>query len=108
MSTCINIIPMIQIQMEKVKNPWPSFRDWRKSCINYGLAEKEVFTGLIEGTLQMAQDGLEARGLGEEVFLNSLYERLEQGKNPAQQIREISSSGGISALIDYASIRSKW
>ena len=58
--------------------------------------------------LDMCKTALESRGLGEEVFLSSLYERLEQGKNPAQQIREISSSGGISALIDYASIRSKW
>ena len=55
--------------------------------------------------LDMCKTALESRGLGEEIFLSSLYERLEQGKNPAQKIREISSSGGISALIEYASIR---
>ncbi|MEC7983620.1 MAG: glutamate-cysteine ligase family protein [Myxococcota bacterium] len=102
----LRMAELIQLQMEKVKDPWPSFREWRTSCINYGLAGKEAFTGLIEGTLQIAQDGLEARGLGEEVYLEPLWLRLEKKQNPAQELRRIFARKGIEGLLSFCSLPS--
>jgi hypothetical protein len=53
--------------------------------------------------LDMCKISLESRGLGEETFLDSLYERLEHQKNPAQKIREVSSSGGEYYLLLFDS-----
>ena len=63
------------IRMERVRDPWNDFVQWRRQAIDYGLARGEVFTGLIEGVLQIAQNGLEARGMQEEVYLEPLWKR---------------------------------
>ena len=102
----LRMAELIQLQMEKVKDPWPSFVAWRKHCLDYGLAKEELFTGLIEGALQIAQDGLEARGMGEEQYLKPLWQRLEQRLNPAQQLRRVFARKGIEGLLGFCSLAS--
>jgi hypothetical protein len=69
------------------------------------LARGEVFTGLIEGVLQIAQNGLEARGLGEEVFLEPLWGRWKRKRNPAQDIRGTFARNGVEGLIEALRIK---
>jgi hypothetical protein len=94
-----------KIRMERVREPWNDFVQWRQKAIDYGLGKGEVFTGLIEGVLQLAQDGLEARGLGEEKFLFPLWQRWEKKKNPSQELRGIFARGGMDALLEHCRIK---
>ena len=43
--------------------------------------------------------GLKRRGLGEEVYLEPLQQRLTTKQNPAVKASEIFNQGGIKALI---------
>lgn len=89
-----------RIRMERVRDPWNDFVAWRRKAIDYGLERGEVFTGLIEGVLQIAQNGLEARGLNEEVYLAPLWKRWNRKRNPAQEIRSIFARRGVKGLIE--------
>ena len=93
-----------KIRMERVRDPWDEFLSWRKTAIDYGLGKGELFTGLIESVLQLAQDGLEARGMGEEVYLAPLWKRWETKQNPAQYVRRAFARGGIDSLLDVCRI----
>ena len=94
-----------RIRMERVRDPWNDFVQWRRQAIDYGLARGEVFTGLIEGVLQTAQNGLEARGMQEEVYLEPLWKRWRAKRNPAQELRGIFARRGIEALIETLRIK---
>ena len=94
-----------RIRMERVRDPWNDFVQWRRQAIDYGLARGEVFTGLIEGVLQIAQNGLEARGMQEEVYLEPLWKRWRAKRNPAQELRGIFARRGIEGLIETLRIK---
>ena len=89
-----------RIRMERVRDPWNDFVVWRRQAIDYGLARGEVFTGLIEGVLQIAQNGLEARRMREEVYLEPLWKRWRTKRNPAQEIRGIFARRGMEGLLE--------
>ena len=94
-----------RIRMERVRDPWNDFVKWRRQAIDYGLARGEVFTGLIEGVLQIAQNGLEARGMQEEVYLEPLWKRWNMKRNPSQEIRGIFARRGLEGLIEVLRIK---
>lgn len=48
---------------------------------------------LAEKVLNLARDGLRMRGLGEEIFLAPLYDRLKKRTNPAKQLLEQLEQG---------------
>ena len=61
----------------------------RKSLIQYELPEyldKSELYNLTEEILDIASDGLEKRGLGEEEFLKPLYTRVKRQTNPGMEI----------------------
>ena len=88
-----------RIRMERTRDPWSDFVEWRRQAIDYGLERGEVFTGLIEGVLQIAQNGLEARGLQEEVYLKPLWRRWRAKRNPSQEVRGVFARSGIEGFI---------
>ena len=98
---------IMNIEMNEQKQPWPEFYQWRKRSLNHGLNTEEVFTGLLQGMLHYAQAGLEARGMGEEVYLEPLFERLDSGQNPAQQLRRGFNRFGVEDLLQNRSIEIK-
>ena len=98
---------IMNIEMEQQKQPWPEFYEWRKRSLNHGLNTEEVFTGLLQGMLHYSQAGLEARGLGEEVYLTPLFERLASSQNPAQQLRRGFTRFGIQDLLKNRAIEPK-
>ena len=93
-----------KMRLERVRDPWPDFVKWRREVIDYGLARSEMFTGLIEGVLQIAHDGLIRRGMGEECYLEALWQRWKVRKNPAQLVRAVFARKGIEGLLHLCRI----
>ena len=62
--------------------------------------------GLLRQIVDLAQDGLRERGLGEEKYLTPLYERIEKRECPAEYMLKKTESGeSIEKLIlDFAEL----
>ena len=48
--------------------------------------DKNELCKLTKDVVDLANDGLNERGIGEEVFLNPLYDRIKQHSNPGKDI----------------------
>lgn len=92
------------LQQELGDEMWSAMSAWHKPAITDGLASQAPTSGLIQGVLERCVAGLEARGLGEEVYLEPLFARLSAGENPAQRSRRLFAEGGLSALLEDAVI----
>ena len=93
--------------LESAKNimkmyPWKTWKNLRIEAL------KHTFNASINGNntlpliakfLDTAKEGLIKRNLGEEVFLEPLYERLTCRKSPADKAIDIFKNGGIDALV---------
>jgi len=79
--------------------PWPPLRRYRAAAILDGLRAAEPAPGFLEGSLRIAENGLRARGRGEEAFLRPLWARLDQRITPAERNRETFHAGGMEALL---------
>ena len=81
---------------------WSTLKLMREAAIHDGLeAEVEdiAVADLSRQLLELAELGLQRRGLGEEVYLAPLQKRLARKQNPAVEARTIFEQGGIDALI---------
>lgn len=78
---------------------WSAMRAWHHQAVRVGLAAEEPVPGLLQGILDDCTAGLQERGLGEEVYLQPLYARLRERRNPAQKARAAFLQGGVAALI---------
>jgi len=88
------------------KFPIETWREIRKKASQYTFnAHINEFSILpsIQNLLDIANEGLKKRNLQEEVFLQPLYERLEQRKSPADVAIEIFNTGGMKALLEHVS-----
>ena len=56
------------------------------------IDEDELYK-IAESVLDLAKDGLEERGFGEEIFLNALYENIEDRTNPGKRILDDLEKG---------------
>jgi glutamate-1-semialdehyde 2,1-aminomutase len=61
--------------------------------------------GFLERVVELANEALAGRGLGEEVFLDPIRQRLERHQNPAQRARRVFNSDGMYGLIAHTAIR---
>ena len=62
---------------------------------------------LVQELLEIATEGLQKRNLQEEVFLQPLYERLEQQQSPADIATAVFNAGGMEALLEHVSFKEK-
>ena len=78
-----------------VYNEIPSFIDKKELC----LLSKDI--------LDIARDGLEERGIGEEKFLKPLYSRVKKHTNPGKEIiASIRDGANIEKLIkEYGKVK---
>ncbi len=82
-----------------------SHRQWqllRFDTLRHGLrakVEKKSIIPLIKALLGIAKQGLKNRNLGEEKYLEPLYKRLKNQKNPADEISIIFKKKGVNGLI---------
>jgi gamma-glutamylcysteine synthetase len=77
---------------------WNELTDSRESAIRLGLEASvgnDPVTVLCGKMIAVAESGLRKRGLGEEVFLSPLWQRLQEGRCPADKVREDFLEGGI-------------
>lgn len=58
---------------------------------------------LLTELLEIAKEGLKKRELGEEMFLEPLFERLKSQKSPADEAIEIFNSDGLKAFLAHYS-----
>ena len=63
-----------------------------KREIPEAIDEDELYK-IAESVLDLARDGLEERGFGEEIFLNALYENIEDRTNPGKRILDDLDEG---------------
>ena len=79
---------IVQFQNEQIKDPWKPFGDWRIGAIEKGIhSEKIPLTGLLEGIIQEATNGLIERGLGEEKLLAPIWNIFES--KTTEELRHI-------------------
>jgi gamma-glutamylcysteine synthetase len=81
---------------------WHDLAAARGAACRHGLEARSggvAVEELAERMLGVAQAGLERRGLGEEQFLQPLWQRLEARRCPADDAAETFAQGGIDALV---------
>ena len=68
--------------------------------------DKEGLCSLTTDIVDLASEGLSQRGMGEEIFLNPLYERIKNHTNPGKDlINLMNNDGNLEKIIeDYGSI----
>lgn len=68
--------------------------------------DKEGLCSLTRDIVDLASEGLSQRGMGEEIFLNPLYERIKNHTNPGKDLINLMNNGGnLEKIIeDYGSI----
>jgi len=77
---------------------WDEWIALREKTIVSSLQVDEVIP-LAERVLDIAKEGLEKRGLGEEVYLEPLYERLEKRESPSMKAIKDFKEKGIDQFI---------
>jgi glutamate--cysteine ligase len=78
---------------------WRALRQARRRAIAEGMSSLAGRAGVVERFLAVVADGLAARGLGEEAFLEPAYERLAAMSGPADEARALHAAGGVPALV---------
>ncbi len=68
--------------------------------------DKNDLCRLSKDIVDIASEGLEERGIGEEIFLNPLYERIKKHTNPGKEIlQSLHNNNGIEKIIkEYGEI----
>lgn len=84
------------------EDTWSTLRNWHHAVVHDGLRAPPPAPDLIEEALTRIQAALEARGHGEEVYLEQAWARLSARQSPADRARAAFETGGIAALVDHA------
>jgi glutamate--cysteine ligase len=80
---------------------WRRMHQWHHTVVRDGLQAPPPVPGLLQSALERIEAALIARGHGEEVYLRPAFERLDRGRNPADDARAAFQAGGIVGLVDY-------
>lgn len=96
-----NLIPAEKLLS---KYHYNDLREARYESLTKALKAKingEPITVLAQKLLDISKTGLKKRGLGEEKYLEPLYERIIKLESPADRMIKIYKKGGINSLIRY-------
>uniref|UniRef100_A0A7S2SEH8 glutamate--cysteine ligase n=1 Tax=Rhizochromulina marina TaxID=1034831 RepID=A0A7S2SEH8_9STRA len=83
---------------------WAHLQGLHHRAVTTGLEDDEV-AELCKGILTACAQALEERGLGEEAFLEPLFQRVEERENPAQQLQRAMRDVGMKGVVDLTEIR---
>jgi len=86
---------------------WTRMRQWHHAVVRDGLAAPPPVPGLLRSSLERIEAALIARGHGEEIYLRPAFERLDRGRNPADEARAAFQAGGLEGLIAHAARQSR-
>jgi gamma-glutamylcysteine synthetase len=83
--------------------------EWKQQACKLGFevtawVSPEFTQGVMNQLLELAQDGLNNRGYGEEVYLQSLFRRLEEKTNPALEALKVWQERGPEGLVQVFSL----
>jgi gamma-glutamylcysteine synthetase len=93
------------IQDELGPDHWNIMRDYHQVAIAHGLAAPQPAPDFLPRLVDLAHDGLQRRGHGEETLLAPLRDRLDRQHDPAQRARQIFAIDGLHGLLRHAWIR---
>jgi len=97
MSTPAFILGLVE-NIEKAKEivdakPWEYWRELREKTIAKSMEVEEVIP-IVKQLVEIAEEGLKKRGLGEEKYLKPLHERVEKEESPAMKnIKDFNEKG---------------
>lgn len=95
---------ILEKNLKYKKDIWMPFKEYWLRFMKQGLSYPEPFFGCFDGMLKHASIGLQKRGLGEEVYLQPLIERIQMQYEPHREDRRIYILEGIEGLIRKVSI----
>lgn len=81
---------------------WQDWRQVRDDALRHGFAaltQNGPVLSLLAELLDSAEYGLQKRGLGEEMFLHPLQERLAAGRSPADRAVALFQQDGLAELL---------
>ena len=84
---------------------WRTLLAYRSRAVRDGLAAEEPTPGFLESVIDVAEQGLKARGHREEDLLSPLRERLAVRSGPADRARALARSGGAVAVANALALR---
>lgn len=100
-----NLDATIELANQLSRDQW---RGVRSSACIYGMQASLPGTDLqmlLRKMVDIANKGLQKRGLGEEMYLIPLYQRIIHQRCPGDDILEWFSDGGVEELVRYCDIR---
>lgn len=89
------------------EDQWSIMQDYHASAIAHGLAAPQPAPDFLLRVVEMAAEGLRARGYGEETLLEPLFHRIDRQHNPAQRAQQIFAIDGTRGLLGHTWIRPK-
>lgn len=87
---------------------WDTLRAMRLDAVRDGFGAKlndVPVAGFTREVLELAVEGLKKRMLGEEKYLDCLFERVEKQKAPVDIGRDYFKSGGMDLLLEKSSLK---
>ena len=85
---------------------WQYWINLRDKTLANSMEVKEVLP-LVEKVLDIAKEGLQNRGQGEEKYLDAMYDRLERQESPAMSSIKEFEADGIDAFVKKHTIKIK-
>ncbi len=79
---------------------WELMSAYRRAVLRVGLKAQAPTPRMIADLVRIAEQGLRARGRGEEKFLAPLWERVERKESPGMRARKIFQRKGMAGLIE--------
>ena len=90
---------ILEKNLKYKKDIWMPFKEYWLRFMKQGLTYPEPFFGCFDGMLKHATIGLQKRGLGEEVYLQPLIDRVQRQYEPHRDLRRIYILEGMEGLI---------
>ena len=90
---------ILEKNLKYKKDIWMPFKEYWLRFMKQGLSYPEPFFGCFDGMLKHATIGLQKRGMGEEVYLQPLINRVQSQYEPHRELRRAYILEGIEGLI---------
>jgi gamma-glutamylcysteine synthetase len=86
--------------------PWSAWKQLRLDALQHTFQAKiagQTVQPLLLELLNIAQAGLQQRGLNEDIFLSPLFQRYQQQQSPADQMIQLFQQQGLTAVLQQLS-----
>jgi gamma-glutamylcysteine synthetase len=79
---------------------WNEWRAIRKQTIRRSLKVRKIYP-LVQQMLEISEDGLRSRRMGEEKYLEPLWRRFRQKQSPAMKVLDVYQKQRMAGLLSY-------